>query len=365
MKNKVALLSVSVVVCLLSPSVYAVSIPPSTLPLASQQGSQDLSVIRDQRLLDFQKRVPISPLSIYHSYKEMTSLLLNLAANHSDIMTVTSIGKTHEGRDLWLVKLSDNVSQQEDEPEVLFTGAHHGNERPGYEILIYFIQYMVDYYQNTTAVQDAIDSTQIYVIPMMNPDGVEAGTRKNLEPNHGWFGLQKTVTSIGVDLNRNYAGAWFLLFLRPWFYLSTSYRDTSDVYRGPYPFSENETQAVQQFVETHNITISIDYHTYGELILYPWGNTRLPAKDKPVFSSIGENISQLDNYTSEQSTALYPTLGDVCDWMYATHHILAFTIELGKSYAPENPMVLHQMSVDHTKVNLYICQRAQAIAEKR
>lgn len=261
------------------------------------------------------------------------------------------------------MKLSDNVSEQENEPGVLFLGAHHGDERPGYEILIYFIQYMAEYYHNTSAVHDAIDHTQIYIIPMLNPDGVEAGTRKNKEPNHGWFGHQKTVTSIGVDINRNYEGHWPLLFLRPHFYGATSFNDKSDVYRGPYPFSENETKAVRQFVETHNITISIDYHTFGELILYPWGYRILPAKDYLVLDSIGENISEFDNYTYEQSIYLYPTLGDTCDWMYATHHILAFTIELGTSYAPENPKVLHQMSVEHTKVNLYICQRAQSIAE--
>jgi succinylglutamate desuccinylase len=263
------------------------------------------------------------------------------------------------------VKLSDNVSQQENEPEVLFTGAHHGNERPGYEILIYFIQYMANNYHNLSTVREAIDTTQIYIIPMVNPDGVEAGTRKNQEPNHGWFGYRRVVTSVGVDLNRNYEGKWFLLFLRPRFYRSsTSFFDESEVYRGPRPFSENETQAVRQFVDTHNITISIDYHTYGELILYPWGYTVIPPRDWRVFNSIGENISQLDNYTLEQSIVLYPTLGDICDWMYATHHILAYTIELGKSYAPNDPAVLHQMSVEHTKINLYVCQRARTLTEK-
>ncbi len=360
MKTVPALFSAGVIVCLVASSVSAIGAPPNALPLASSQ-----SVIRDQRLYEFQHHVPVSPLSIYHSYTEMTNLLFSLATNHSDIMSITSLGKTYEGRDMWLVKLSDNVTEQENEPEVLFTGSHHGNERPGYEVLIYFIQYMVSYYQNTSAVKDAIDTTQIYIIPMMNPDGVEAGTRKNLEPNHGNFGLSKTVTSIGVDLNRNYAGPWFLLFLRPLFYRATSYHDQSDVYRGPRPFSENETQAVRRFVEAHDILISIDYHTYGELILYPWGDTRLPAKDKPVFASIGENISRLDNYTSEQSTTLYPTLGDICDWAYAAHHVLAYTIELGTSYAPENPVVLHKMSVDHVKVNLYVCERAQALAEKK
>ena len=78
-----------------------------------------------------------TPSDLYHTYDEMTILLQSLARNHSDIMVVTSIGKTYEGRELWIVKLSDNVNQEENEPEVLFMGAHHGNEKPSYEVLLF------------------------------------------------------------------------------------------------------------------------------------------------------------------------------------------------------------------------------------
>jgi carboxypeptidase T len=343
-------------------------IVPSTYASFSWRTTDDdlvLETVREQRLRDIQNKIQAATTTdLYRSYDEMTVYLQSLAVNYSDIMSLSSIGKTHEGRDLWMVKLSDHVDQEEEEPSVLFMGAHHGNEKPSYEVCLFFIQYLVEQYANNSLpeVRDAINITQIYVLPMVNPDGVEAGTRKNCAPNHGSFGQKTEVTSVGVDLNRNYGYRWFRYFLLiPFYRGSTSFFDRSNAYRGYRPFSENETQAIRQFIDTHDITISISYHSYGRLILYPWGYTVLPVKDKPIFDSIGENISYINDYLSVQSVYLYPTVGDACDWMYGTYGVYAFTIELGESFAPEDPTLLQEMYVLHTNVNLYVCQRAQSI----
>jgi len=333
----------------------------SSLRLSSEK-DHDLKTVHKQHLNDIQNYSSIiAPSGLYHTYDEMTTLLHGLSANNSDIMSLTSIGKTYEGRDIWMVKLSGHVSEDEDEPEVLFMGAHHGNEKPSYEVLIYFIEYIVDNYENKTLnVNEIINKTELFVIPMVNPDGVEAGTRKNCAPNYGPFGLQEEVTSIGVDLNRNYGYRWFLFFLVPWrYYMTTSLADRSNAYRGESPFCENETQAIKTFIETHDITISLSYHTSGELVLYPWGYTTNPPKDKSVFVSIGENISKLNNYTLAQSIGLYPTIGDDCDWGYGKHGIFSYTIELGTVEATSNPQKLLEMCTAHVNVNLYVCQRAQ------
>ena len=357
MKKTIIALSLFLVGMLLLPTF------PAPAAGMSQKDAQILKTVRDQRLKDIQFPVHNPQTTgVYHTYAQMTALLQNLAVTYPSIMSLTSIGKTYKGRDLWMVKISDNVNQQETEPEVLFMGAYHGNEKPGYEVCLYFIQYLVEHYQNTSTpeVREIINTTQIYVLPMVNPDGVEADERKNAEPNHGFFGFNPLVTSHGVDLNRNYGYRWYFLFLFPKMLSgSTSFIDASEVYRGPSPFSENETQAIQQFVDTHNITIAITYHTYGQLVLYPWGYMILPPKDKSLFISIGENITSIDNYTLEQSIFLYPTLGDACDWMYGTRGVLAYTIELGTSYAPTNPATLRDICVTHNLVNLYVCQRAQ------
>ena len=95
--------------------------------------------------------------------------------------------------------------------------------------------------------------------------------------------------------------------------------------------------------------------------MYPWGYTRFPAKDKPLFVSIGENISQINKYTLSQSVHLYPTLGDACDWLYGRKGVIPYTIELGRSYAPNDPEILLDMSITHVGVNLYACERSEEL----
>ncbi len=351
MKKRTITLSIILVGMLVVPSL-------STAALGiTSKNDLTIKTVREQRLRDIQNYFPISiPLGLYYTYDEMTVLLHSLAANYSDIMSLTSIGKTYEGRDLWMVKLSDHVGEDEDEPEVFFMGAHHGNEKPSYEVLIFFIQFIVDHYENKTSnVQEVINNTELYILPMVNPDGIETITRKNCAPNYGPFGLQKKVTSIGVDLNRNYNYKWFYYFLNPWrYYRATSLTDRSNVYRGESPFCENETQAIKSFIETHHIIISLSYHTSGELVLYPWGYTQNPPNDKLVFVSIGENISKFNNYTLAQGIELYPTLGDFDDWGYGDHGIFSFTIELGTEQVTSDPQDLLEMCKSHVNVNLYV-----------
>ncbi|MBN1280658.1 MAG: zinc carboxypeptidase [Candidatus Thermoplasmatota archaeon] len=309
----------------------------------------------------------------YHTYQELTDELHAYQANYSSLMTVSSLGTSYEGRDIWVVKLSDNVDQQEDEPGVLFMGAHHGNEKPSYEVCLFFIRYMVEHYDNDTVpeVREALNTTQIYLIPMVNPDGVEADTRKNCVPNHGPFGFKPTITSYGVNLNRNYADQWFLSYLLPvHYYLPFILWDDSGNYRGPSPFSENETRAVRDFVLAHDLCLSLSYHTFGEFIVYPWMHSSQPTPDEPLFRSIGENITQINHYTLYTKTwSMIPrlggTLGSSENWLYREKGILAYTVELCTQRAPTNPQVVYNVCMTHTMVHLYLCQRAQTIEAER
>lgn len=309
----------------------------------------------------------------YHTYQEFTDELHALQANHSDIMSLTSIGKTYEGRDLWMVKLSDNVALEEHEPGVLFMGAHHGNEKPGYEVCLFFINYMIAHYDNssTPEVRAAMDTTQIYLIPMVNPDGVEANTRKNCAPNHGPYGHRASITSYGVNLNRNYDDPWYLAYVFPVAYgLPFILPDSSFNYRGPYPFSENETKAVKAFAETHTISISISYHSYGEFIAYPWMHTTKQTPDEQLFRSVGENISAINHYelfvkTKHLINRYGGTLGSSENWLYRARGVIAFTIEVCTTRAPTNPTVMYNTCMNETKVHLYLCQRAQTIAAEQ
>ena len=338
----------------------------------------------------------------YFTYLEMTDLLHTLQENYSDIMLLESIGTTYEGRNIWMVKLSDNVNEDEDEPGVLLMGAHHGNEKPSFEALIFFIQHMVVNYSKVNTdddddgtvnedpidgidndgdglvdedpsedrVRDAIDNTQIFLIPMVNPDGVEANSRKNCAPNYGSVGLRKRITSYGVNLNRNYGYDWYLYCVFPMkYHFLMNALDFSFNYRGPDPFSENETRAVKNFVISHNISISLSYHSYSEVIFYPWMHTSKPAPDEDLFISIGENMSQINKYRLiTGGNYIIPryggTLGTSENWLYGERGILSFTMELCKEFAPSDSDIVHNVCLSHVGVNLYICERSSTVEEE-
>lgn len=339
----------------------------------------------------------------YYTYQEMTDLLFRLKENNSEIMSLTSIGKTYENRDIWLVKISDNVTQDEEEPSILLMGAHHGNEKASYEVLIYFIQHVLDNYSkqnidndkdglvnediidgfdndddglidedpSENRVKEIVNNSQIYFIPMVNPDGVEANTRKNREPNHGPFGFRKKVTSIGVDLNRNYGYKWYRYFFHPVYYslpkiilgqnVMSQYNDSDMTYRGPYPFSENETKAVKKFVETHDINISLSYHGYMECIMYPWFYSMLPTRDEKLYISVGNNISNINKLKlvgRDYFLGYRGSIGSSEDWLYGKHGILSFCIEIANPDKLDNPMEMYKQQIG---VNLYACDKAGSI----
>jgi carboxypeptidase T len=339
----------------------------------------------------------------YYNYQEMTDLFHNLTENHSDIMSLISIGKTYGGREIWLVKLSDNVKENEDESGVLLMGAHHGNEKPSFEVLIFFIQHVVENYGKINTdddkdgeinedpidgfdndqdgfidedpsedrVREVINNTQIFLIPMVSPDGVEANSRKNCAPNYGPFGLKKEITSYGVNLNRNYGYKWYLYYILPRSYhLFFNLLDSSPNYRGERPFSENETYAVKNFVETQNISISLSYHSYSEVMFYPWTHTSKKTPDEDLFLSIGENMSRINKYRlitggNYKIPRYGGTLGTSENWLYGKRGILSYTIELCKTRVPTDPKVIYETSLSNVGVNLYICERSWSVEEER
>jgi hypothetical protein len=344
----------------------------------------------------------------YYTYDNMTALLMNLSQTYPDIMSLNSIAKTYEGRDVWVVKLSDNVLIEEEEPGVLFMGAHHGDEKPSFEVLIYFIKYVVETYQmeetdndgdglvnedhfdgidndgdgeidedpDEVSVRNVLSNTELYIIPMVNPDGVEYDWRKNREPNYGADGQSTSITSYGVDLNRNYGYMWNIVYLFPEnYFLDYILDDQSWVYRGEEPFSEKETQAVKAFVEAHEISISLSYHDYGEFMIFPWMHTSRNTPHESLFRSIGENMSQINKYELKiygqygEREYLIPryqgTPGSSENWLYGSQGIISFTMELCRRRPERISSLVLDACWKHVGVNLYVCERAQTIDEEK
>ncbi|MDI6855349.1 MAG: M14 family zinc carboxypeptidase [Candidatus Thermoplasmatota archaeon] len=283
---------------------------------------------------------PASPLiafqeakaTAYHSWDELVAELQQVATDHKSIAKLLSIGKTWEGRDIWAVKISDNVELDEDEPAVIYNGAHHAREWLSIEVPLYIINYLTDGYETNLTLKNLVDCNEIWVVPCVNPDGrVYDGTddpstakswRKNRFPNGDG--------SFGVDINRNYGYKWGGA--------GSGGRTSAQDYRGTAPFSELETKAMRDLALREKFVFEIAYHSYGELILYPWGCTSspVPEPDYTVFKTIANKMSELipnnagggTKYTVKQSSDLYITSGGDHDWLYAEVGTFAFAIEL-------------------------------------
>jgi murein tripeptide amidase MpaA len=261
---------------------------------------------------------------LYHSYSEISDELQQLALTYPQIAKVYDIGDSWENREIWAIKISDNVAQDEDESEILFIGCHHAREWISVEVPFYLAKFLVENYDADPIIQSYIDNGEIWIVPMLNPDGHQYSIdvyrlwRKNRRNNGGG--------SYGVDLNRNYSHMWG----GP----GSSSDPRSNIYRGPSPFSEPETQAIRDLASNHDFQAVISYHSYGQLVLYPWSYTSVPASDKEHLSLLAEDMADLIYavhgrvYTPQQGAVLYPASGTTDDWFYGEVGTFCFTIEL-------------------------------------
>jgi carboxypeptidase T len=266
----------------------------------------------------------------FHTYDQLTQALQSLQKQNSDIAALQSIGKTIEGRDIWAIHfnssreaLSQGVSNK---PGVVFMGNHHAREHLSLEVPFMLAQYLMDHRKDSN-ISALLDTRDIWIIPMVNPDGAEYDIKTG---RYQWWRKNRRDNgdgNFGVDLNRNYGFQWGT---------GGSDHDTSsEVYMGKEPFSEPETQAIRDFIDNRpNTKVLLSFHTFSELILYPWGHKYdaiSNTKDFQVFEKMAKTMAQWNRYTPEQSSDLYIASGDTTDWAYGAHGIFAFTFELSPS----------------------------------
>lgn len=264
----------------------------------------------------------------FSSFENMTTDIQHLAATHPDILTISSIGHSYENRNLLLVQCSIPYDAYKKKSGILFVGTHHAREHISTELCLKLISYLCEH-KHEPSINALLASTNIYIIPMLNPDGVTYDYSKN---NFACWRKNRRLNSngsIGVDLNRNYSYMWNGK--------GNIQNQTSECYSGPQPFSEPETQAIKAFFELHkNISIFVSYHSYGNLILYPWGCKKDPIeniRDRTIHIKIAKKLAEITGYTAMPSSALYVAPGDATDWAYGIKNIISFTIELMPHHA--------------------------------
>jgi len=271
--------------------------------------------------------------SAYHNYQETYDVLKNIAEKNSDIVSLFSIGKSYEGRGIWCLRINptEKGTTLSKKPGALIVGNHHAREHLTNEMVLLFAVYLLEN-RNNPEIKKYIENLDIFIIPMLNPDGVEydiaTGSYRYWRKNTNKFGGTKVV---GTDLNRNYDFRWCREGASTYQY--------SNTYCGPSVFSEPETKALRDFIlGNKNIKTAISYHSYSSLVLYPWGGLDEPIKnekDRNAFIKHATEMAKILGYKPQQSSDLYVATGDMADWAYDKAKVFAWTIELeGNGFYP-------------------------------
>lgn len=273
----------------------------------------------------------------YYTYDEVIAQLDFLQTSYSSIISAKEvIGTTNEGRDIYVVKISDNPDTDEDEPEVLYTALHHAREPESMMQMIYFMYYLLENYGSDDEVTHLVDNREMYFIPVVNPDGYVYN--ETTYPNGGgmWRKNRRSNpdAAIGVDLNRNYGPREYWDAPNG----GSSSAGSSDVYRGLAPFSEPETAAIRDFLYTREIKNCLNYHSYGNWLIFPYGALEHETPDSSQFREFANDMTQFNHYIygTDFQTVGYSTRGNSDDYMYdgdidQKGKVFAMTPEVGSS----------------------------------
>jgi len=315
----------------------------------------------EKQLKSHLKKKDRDSLEGYRDYEQMLTELREIEAEHPDICKLYDIGDTwgktyakkgntaytEFNHEIWAMKVSDNAAKEEDEPGIYYMGVHHAREPISMEMTLTVLHHIVDNYGKDDTIRDRVNDTQIWFIPLLNPNGHKVVTsesdvwwRKNIRDNNNNKAFDVVEEQFGggpdgVDLNRNYGFGW-----GP----AGSSDDPADVtYHGPEPWSEPEIQAVKNLLDSHRFLAGITYHTYGELVLYPYGNDYDAAgPDREALEELAVNMAKATPgtvfeqgyYDPGPGWGLYPTAGDLNDYSYGRHGTFSYTIEMADEFIP-------------------------------
>ncbi|KAJ9581600.1 hypothetical protein L9F63_023220, partial [Diploptera punctata] len=263
----------------------------------------------------------------YYTHDEINTYLRQLASSYPSLATVESIGKSYEGRDLLMIKISSGGSGTR--PAILIDAGIHAREWIAPAMALYIINQLVE---NNAANSDLTNSVDWYILPVVNPDGYQySHTTSRL-----WRKTRSPTTSSscpGVDGNRN--------FDYHWMETGASSSPCAETFAGSRAFSEPETAALRDFAvaNKNKIKLYLTFHSYGNYFLYPWGYTSALPSDASTLHSLAQQANQAhvsaggSSYTIGSSTnVLYAAAGGSDDYMKGVAGIdLSYTMEFTNS----------------------------------
>lgn len=243
--------------------------------------------------------------------------LLGLDARWADLVRAHGgaswkAGRSHEGRTIWAYELGDRAR-----PTVFLSSLMHGIELIGGLALL----------DSVRALLEAGDPLpHLVLMPTVNPDAVA----DNLGRLRAGKTARRRTNHRGVDLNRNFP---WVTETKPRHPFAGSRHAWSPHFVGERPFSEPETRAVRDVAKDVRPAVSVGFHSFGNLVLFPWAYTDRPNPRYPLYRAIADRFCaalRREAYQAKPACGLYPTIGDMDDWLDAEHGTLAYTVEVSQ-----------------------------------
>ncbi len=270
----------------------------------------------------------------FYTFQEAISQLDTLRARYPGIVSQKfQVGTTENGLPIWAVKISDNPGQDEGEPQALFDGLIHAREPISMMTVIYYMYYLCENYGANPEVTYLVNNREIFFVPVLNPDGYEYNRSTNPAGGGMWRKNRRNSGSgnYGVDLNRNFGYKW-------------GYDDTGsspypadEDYRGPSAFSEPELTGYKNFVNTKQIKTYINFHSYQNAMLYPWGYINAVTPDDAIYQDFCSYMAPFNGYVYGNGGTIlgYNSNGSSRDWFYGEQNTkpkaFGYTFEIGSS----------------------------------
>jgi len=267
----------------------------------------------------------------YPSVEQLHDWYDDIVDENPDITEKIHLGESWEGRDIWAIKISDDVEEEQDEPSIFINGNLHSREWSSNQVSAYYVWRLVNDYGSNETITWLVNNRQIYVAPMVNPDGYIYDGDGDLDQAAEWRKNRNDSTptdSVGVDLNRNWDIDWENADDDP----------TSDTYRGEAPFSEYETQHLKDFILSKDIDSYQDIHSHYGTLLIPWSYTDDASPHDDLYRDLAEDMTSMTSYLGDDDEQYsygqaeeeigYSASGGSIDWVYEETGAVSLCYEL-------------------------------------
>jgi hypothetical protein len=264
--------------------------------------------------------------NFYPTYQQYISYMTGFATAYPDICKLDTVGTSIQGRLILAVKISGNVEEEDPEPQFLYTSSMHGDETTGYVLMMHLIDYLLSNFGTDPTITNLINSTEIYINPLANPDGTYHGGNSSV---NGAIRYNANY----IDINRNFP-------------------DPQD---GLHPDGEPwqvETQAWMAYAEKNHFSMSANFHGGAEVFNYPWDTWSSLTADDDWWQFVGrewaDTVHQYgpSGYFSDLNNGItngyqwYEVNGGRQDYMNYWHHCREVTVEISNiKMVPANQLM--------------------------